>query len=522
MSIGIRGKMLLGFIVIALIGSGIGVLGIVSMSRINTMLNSMYDDNFVPSVMVAEANMQGLYHNRNLFEFIIQPEKKEMDAIRILMDGNIAEMNKVLDVYRKTMLSDEEKTDLAKFDAPWTQYLSVASQVMALSEAGNNTEAVALLRGEKAFDVADGILSDLVTINTTLGKKTYDDSDAVFDQSSIILFIIIAGGLILSIVIGLVLSGSILKTFLVIEQAADNVTVGIGQISSSSQQLAQGSSEQATSVDEVSASVEELSATIRQNADNASQTEKIANKSALDATESGVAVGQTVKAMKDISERVLVIQEIARQTNLLSLNAAIEAARAGEHGRGFAVVANEVQKLAERSQNAAKDIEDLSKSSVATAESAGKMLEHLVPDIQKTADLVTEINAASGEQASGVEQINTAVQQLNSVVQENSASSEELAATAEELSSQASSMSDSVMFLKTGKRNAGSRSETPVRLNHFDTAVHNTPKKAGAKLARTGNSTAIVPIGEPQGKEAKAQGVRIALRDKEDDNFEHL
>jgi methyl-accepting chemotaxis protein len=235
-------------------------------------------------------------------------------------------------------------------------------------------------------------------------------------------------------------------------RGTDTVTIGIGQVSTSSQALSQGSSEQAANLEEILASVEELSSTIQQNADNASQTEKIAGKSAIDARTGGDAVKQTVQAMRNISERVLVIQEIARQTNLLSLNAAIEAARAGEHGRGFAVVANEVQKLAERSQTAAREIEGLSKSSLAVADDAGRLLEQLVPDIQRTADLVVEIHAASAEQSAGVAQINAAVQQLNSVVQGNASSSEELASTAEELSSQASAMRESVLFLKTGRR----------------------------------------------------------------------
>ncbi len=258
---------------------------------------------------------------------------------------------------------------------------------------------------------------------------------------------------LISLLLVLVISRSVIRVFNTIEENVGSVTLGIGQISTSSQGLAQGSTEQASSLEEVSSSVEQLSATIRQNADNASQTEKIASKSAIDAKDGGDAVRKTVQAMKDISSKVVVIQEIARQTNLLSLNAAIEAARAGEHGRGFAVVANEVQKLADRSQSAAREIENLSKTSVAVAEQAGQMLERMVPDIQKTADLVTEIHAASTEQASGVGQIESAVQQLNSVVQQNASSAEELASTAEELSSQASLMREAVIMLKTGRRN---------------------------------------------------------------------
>jgi methyl-accepting chemotaxis protein len=194
--------------------------------------------------------------------------------------------------------------------------------------------------------------------------------------------------------------------------------------------------------------MEEMSSNIKQNADNAQQTEKIALKAANDAKEGGQAVSETVAAMKDIAMKISIIEEIARQTNLLALNAAIEAARAGEHGKGFAVVATEVRKLAERSQTAAAEISTLSASSVEVAEKAGEMLTKIVPDIQKTADLVSEINAASNEQNAGANQINKAIQQLDQVIQQNATATEEMASTAEELSSQAEQLQNTMSFFK--------------------------------------------------------------------------
>ncbi len=233
-----------------------------------------------------------------------------------------------------------------------------------------------------------------------------------------------------------------------VKEAADNVASGSQQLSASSEQLSQGTTEQAASAEEASSSVEEMNATIKQNADNALQTEKIALKSAADAQESGSAVSEAVAAMKDIASRISIIEEIARQTNLLALNAAIEAARAGEHGKGFAVVAAEVRKLAERSQAAAGEISKLSTSSVAVAEKAGAMLMKLVPDIQKTAELVQEISAASREQSGGADQINGAIQQLNQVIQQNAGAAEEMSSTSEELSSQAEQLLDTISFFK--------------------------------------------------------------------------
>jgi len=240
-----------------------------------------------------------------------------------------------------------------------------------------------------------------------------------------------------------------------VKSAASNVAAGSEQLSASSEQMSQGTTEQAASAEEVSSSMEQMISNIKQNADNAQQTEKIAIKSAHDAKEGGKAVGDTVKAMKEIAGKISIIEEIARQTNLLALNAAIEAARAGEHGKGFAVVASEVRKLAERSQLAAGEINKLSASSVQIAEQAGQMLDRMVPDIQKTADLVQEISASSKEQDTGAEQINKAIQQLDQVIQQNASASEELSSTAEELSSQAQQLQEAVSFFKIEEGDTG-------------------------------------------------------------------
>jgi len=243
-----------------------------------------------------------------------------------------------------------------------------------------------------------------------------------------------------------------------IRDSARKTAEGARTIAAETAQLSQGTSSQASSVEEISSSMEEMVSNIRQNADNAKQTEKIALKAALDAKEGADVVFRTIAAMKDISDKTKIIEEIARQTNLLALNAAIEAARAGEHGKGFAVVASEVRKLAERSQVAAGEIGLLSFSSVQVAERAGEMLEKLVPDIQKTAELVQEINGASAEQNSGAGQINKAIQQLDQVVQQNAGAAEEMSSTAEELSAQAEHLQSSVEFFKIENNESRRRS----------------------------------------------------------------
>ncbi|BDG04047.1 methyl-accepting chemotaxis protein [Anaeromyxobacter oryzae] len=233
-----------------------------------------------------------------------------------------------------------------------------------------------------------------------------------------------------------------------VKTAADAVSVASQTMAASTIQMSQGATEQAASSQEASTSIEEMARAIRQTADNAGETERIAAQAAKDAAEGGRVVAETVAAMRAIAERITIVDEIAYQTNLLALNASIEAARAGQHGRGFAVVGAEVRKLAERSRIAAKEIGDLSETSVQLSDRAGKLLQRLVPDIQRTAALVGEITAASRQQSGGTAQLTRAIQQLERVTQQNAASAEELSATAEELAAQAESLQGSVGYFR--------------------------------------------------------------------------
>jgi methyl-accepting chemotaxis protein len=505
----IASKLILSFITMATITAIVGLIGVADLGSIHEMLSSLYNRETVGISYAKQADIDLIYFARAQKDYLISVSQEERNKYIQEMNKYESMMKNDLSRIKSLLHNESTKEIFSRIDPAWDAFKQVNSRVLDLAqkeELSKERPSVVLANsaGREKIAVVDDLVTKLAAVKDKNCKASYQKSGNIYARSRLFMIFAILAAVSMGIGLGVFISRIISKPInecvrvsnllseghldmqidiggkdetgqllsamdnmvgklrdIVgeVRTAADNVAAGSEELSATAEQMSQGATEQAASAEEVSSSMEQMGSNIRQNADNAMQTEKIAVKSAEDAREGGKAVAQTVSAMKEIAGKISIIEEIARQTNLLALNAAIEAARAGEHGKGFAVVASEVRKLAERSQTAAAEISKLSVSSVDVAEKAGTMLQNIVPDIQKTSDLVQEISSACSEQNSGADQINKALQQLDQVIQQNASASEEMASTSEELQSQAAQLQNSIGFFSVGN-GAGTRRTT--------------------------------------------------------------
>jgi methyl-accepting chemotaxis protein len=498
LKIGFRGRQILGFAMMMALVAAIGAVGWRNAVAFSSDFDDLHDNHLVASTRLANAE-RALWELRFALPNYLLGNAEARAKISGASSGWLKQVDDNITAFKALRLSEEERRILAEFEPAYGAYVAARPHYFALLDQGQVDEAKEFRARETNPAAAKAVaaLGRLIEAQQREGTEKQREIARRVDTAARLLLVLVAVALAVAVGMTILItrwlvaqlggepahiariaetiaSGDLAvdlgsderrtgvfaaMTSMVqklrhvigeVRAGADSISAAAGQVTATAQALSQGTGEQAASLEETTSSLEEMSASITRNAESSRQTQQVAQQGASDAEKGGNAVRETAVAMKDIAEKITIVEEIAYQTNLLALNAAIEAARAGEHGKGFAVVAQEVRKLAERAQGAAKEIAEQAGVSVEVASRSGTLLEEIVPAIRRTASLVQEVAAASQEQAAGVGQITRAMSQVDGVTQRNASAAEELASTAEQMAGEAESLQRLVSFFRLG------------------------------------------------------------------------
>jgi methyl-accepting chemotaxis protein len=479
MKLTIGKRITFGFALSVLLTAGLGVFTYVRMSSVSVASNHLADEALPTLERMSELQSLQRENGMNLARHVLAHEPKEIAEIEESMKQISIKMNETMQVYEQSDLTQNDRRLLDTVKAARDRYGSVRDRVMALGREGKDKEAIALFEAEvlPVFKQFDGAITSILDVNREDADFSSATLKSAVTSGKTGVIVGVSAALLAAILIAFftirAINTALKKIAETLSSGSEQVAAASSQVSSSSQSLAQGASEQAASLEETSSALEEMSSMTKKNAESAQQAAGLASeaKSAADKGNSemvrmGKAIAEIEKSASETAKIIKVIDEIAFQTNLLALNAAVEAARAGEAGKGFAVVAEEVRNLAMRSAEAAKNTASMieesvknAKNGVQIASEVGKTLAEITGSNEKVNALISEIAAASSEQAQGIGQVNTAVTQMDKVTQSNAAAAEESASASEELSSQAMELNgvvSTLMQLVTGAEAARS------------------------------------------------------------------
>jgi Methyl-accepting chemotaxis protein len=505
----IGSKLILSFILVALIAGIVGSIGIYNIYSVNKNDSLLYTNMTVP--LADTASMAKLFQNVRVLtrDMVLESSAEEINESYQTIQDLVTKMNEHSDKFKSTIISNDTEKAYEDFLSTRVAFRSSLDELLQLCLENEDKEAYALIEGDMktAADNEQAAIDKLVDLKVSGAKDKSSSNNSMTNNAILLMGLAIAAGMIIAVLLGLFISRSIGGPIRKVANAAEliaegdlnidldinskdelgnlansfrrmaenlnevmqnismsseQVAAGAKQVSDSSMSLSQGATQQASSVEELSSSLEEISSQTKLNAESANKANQLAELAKENANSGNLQMKEMLKAMDEINDSsgniskiIKVIDDIAFQTNILALNAAVEAARAGQHGKGFAVVAEEVRNLAARSAKAAKETTNLIEGSIKKVEGGTNIanqtadaLAKIVENISKVASLVGDIAVASNEQASGIFQVNQGILQVSDVVQMNSSTSEESAAASEELSSQAELLKEQVIRFK--------------------------------------------------------------------------